>query len=430
MKFFLIRFYSFMFLFVPIPLFFDFSSFSFLYENVTTYSPLLSRPGIPLPIGGIALFLAIIAGFLSSIIYPKRFKSMFTVAQLLKFLFFVLVPLSLYGLFIAELKITRLIQLILPVTFLTLLSFPILLKDRIVLLRNLFLGAFLFFTMHFLSIIFNSNDILNVDIAYEFSSFFGVLIYQSLVSYPGVLSLYFLLSIAIIYIIRSNRFSIFRYGNILVYIFPFILMYLLAASGRRAFLVELVSALVVFSVLSLIFIFKNKIISKKSSYFYLLFISLFLAFFAFYLNTSLSDRVVMSVRENTFDSGRINILGMAYDFFANNLMILFFGGGQREVPGFHNYIFDQMYRVGLVGMVFLYTVMAILIRRFIRYNDIYVSYKYARIVFISVLASSFFWQSMINASISQPYYFVNFLIVNTVVFFVVFTNFKAETSRS
>ena len=153
----------------------------------------------------------------------------------------------------------------------------------------------------------------------------------------------------------------------------------------------------------------------------MLFVSLFVSFFIFYINTPVSQRVLESIQENTFDSGRVDILGSAFEFFTNNLLVLFFGGGERDIPGFHNFILDQIYRIGLIGFLSVYVTMGLLIRRFIKINDLGTVYRYQRSMFIFILLSSLFLQSMINASVSQPYYFVNFLVVSMLVYFVLFT---------
>ena len=63
----------------------------------------------------------------------------------------------------------------------------------------------------------------------------------------------------------------------------------------------------------------------------------------------------------------------------------------------------------------------LLIKKFVKTNDLGTKYGYQRAVFLVVLLSSLFLQSMINASVSQPYYFVNFLTVILFVYFVLFT---------
>ena len=224
-----------------------------------------------------------------------------------------------------------------------------------------------------------------------------------------------------IYVARKDILPDLKKYKYFAYYFIFVLLYLLAASGRRAFLVEYISSLVMILVFSIFYISTSRFVKKKTVWFLFLFLLLFFSFFVFYINTPLSQRVLVSIEQNTFDSGRVNILGNAFDFFTNDLSVFFFGGGERERPGFHNFILDQIYRIGLVGMLSVYVTMVLLIKRFVKVNDTGTDYKYHRRMFLFILLGSLFLQSMINASVSQPYYFVNFLIVTVFVYFVLFT---------
>lgn len=413
-----------MFIFIPIPLFYDFGKFSFVIIDVKEYYLFNYETVIPMPIGAIALSFAIAIGYICSIAYSSFFRSIFSPAQLVKFYLFVVTPIAIYALVISELSFPRLIQLLLPMVFISLLSFPVLLKDRLDLLRNTLLSAFVVFNLHFFSVIFTSENFLKVSDRYEFASFYGKLVYQSLIAYPAVLTLYLFLSVVMIYVSRKDIFPSFRKYRFFSYYFIGVLLYMLAASGRRAFLVEYVSSLIIIVSLSLLYIFSNRFVKRATAWYLFLYLSVFISFFIFYINSPLSDRVVSSIESNTFDSGRIGILIYAYDFFTNNLSIFFFGGGDREAPGLHNYILDQIYRVGIVGLLTIYITMGLLIKRFVKTHDLGTAYVYQRRMFLLILFSSLFLQSMINASVSQPYYFVNFLIVTVFVYFVLFTQNK------
>lgn len=431
MRKYLVFIYKLMFFLVPIPLFFDFGNMQFVIINISEYN-LFYRPSVPMPIGGIALFFAVLIGYICSIFYNGLFQSVFVPAKLIVFYALVVMPISIYSVFVADLSVPRLFQLILPMVFVSLLSFPVLIKDRLDLLRNTFISGLVFFGLHFLSVVSTSKSFLSVDDGEEFSSFFGILIYQSLVAYPAVLSLYLFLAIGIIYVARNEILPEFKKYKVFAYFLVSVLLYLLAASGRRAFLVEYVCSLVVIISFSLFYILTNRYIKRKTIWYFLLFIILFFSFFVFYINTPLSNRVLVSIESNAFDSGRISILRHAFDFYTENLAVFFWGGGQRDVPGFHNFILDQIYRVGLVGMLFVYITMLLLINRFVRANDVGSKYTYHRRMFISIFFGLLFMQSMINASVSQPYYFVNFLIVTVLVYFVLFSrkdsSYKSQCS--
>lgn len=410
-----------MFVFIPLPLFYDFGRLSFLYVRLEDFNFTIDRPLIPMPIGAISFFFAILIGYICSLAYPQRFKSVLPPAKLFTFYLSIVLPLALYATFISGLSLPRLAQLLLPMIFISLLSFPTYLQDRIGILRITLFSAFIYYTTHFISVIYTSTDFLNVNPTHEFSNIFGILIYQSLVSYPAVMSLYFFLSLGLIYAMSKGLLPELRKYKFYVYVIIFILLYLLAASGRRAFLVEFVSGFSIILILSTLLGFKFRFVKKRTVIYLSLFLCLFAAFFIFYISTPLSERVLTSIEENTFDSGRVDILGNALSFFSSNLDVLFFGGGVKETPGFHNFVLDQVYRVGVVGLVSVYLTMVVLVRKFIKTIDVGSNYKTHRYVFVLVLLASLFLQSMINASVSQPYYFVNFLTVIMFIYFILFS---------
>ena len=410
-----------MFFFIPLPLFYDFGRLSFLYIRLEDYNSITDSPLIPMPIGAISFFFAIIIGYICSLAYPQRFKSVLTPAKLLIFYLSIVLPLALYATFVSGLSLPRLVQLLLPMVFISLLSFPTYLQDRTSVLKLTLLSAFVYYTTHFISVIYTSTDFLRVSSNYEFSNIFGILIYQSLVSYPAVMSLYFFLSLGVIYAMSKGLLPELRKYKLYIYILIFILLYLLAASGRRAFLVEFISGFSIILILSILFGIKTRFVKKTTVFYLSLFFFLFALFFILYTNTPLSERVLTSIEENTFDSGRVDILGNALDFYSSNLDVLFLGGGVKDAPGFHNFVLDQIYRVGIIGLVSVYLTMVLLVRKFIKTIDIGTNYKNHRYVFVLVLLASLFLQSMINASVSQPYYFVNFLTVIMFVYFILFS---------
>lgn len=410
-----------MYILIPIPLFIDVANLSFFYIEIQDYNYLTDSPKIPLPIGAIAFLLATLIGYLGSVFFPKYFRSVLPFPKLILFYCFVVLPISLYGIFVSNLSVPRLLQILLPMAFISLLSFPTLVKDRIDLVKRIFLGGFIFFNLHFFSIITTSENFLKVNDRQEFSSFFGILIYQGLVTYPAVISLHLFLTIAIIYVGRKEVHAELKRYKYVAYYFIFILLYLLAASGRRAFLIEYLAAFVIVVTFAISYSIKLRFVKKKSIWYFALFIILFILFFTFYINTPLSDRVIVSIENNTFDSGRVGILNYALDFYSNNLPILLIGGGPKDAPGFHNFILDQIYRIGIIGLLSVYLTMALLIKRFVKTTDLGTAYTQQRRMFLFILLCSLFLQSMINASVSQPYYFVNFLAVTILMFFVLFT---------
>lgn len=330
----LLSLYKMMYFFIPIPLFFDFGALSFVYIDINEYDYITNNPLIPMPIGAISFFLAVIIGFICSISYSNLFKSVLSPSKILIFYSLVVFPLSVYAIFISNLSFPRLIQLILPMTFISLLSFPVSLKDRLSLLKITIFSGFIFYSFHFISIILTSNDMFSVDPNTEFSGIFGILIYQSLISYPAVMSLYLFLSMGIIYAARKDILPTLKKYKFVLYFFVVVLLYLLAASGRRAFLIEFISSFIIIVFFSFIYGFNKRYVSKLTLFYFIFFVFIFLSFFIFYINTPLSQRVLESISENTFDSGRVDILGKAFSFFSNNWSVLLVGGGGKGCTRF------------------------------------------------------------------------------------------------
>lgn len=418
MKWLLLCFYKLFFVFIAIPLFFDLGSMSWVAVDVESYGMLDSRPVIPVPIGAFALFLAIVLGYILSILSPDRMQSNMPPRRLVVFYVVAVIPVFIYIRFVADLSGARIAQVMLPMLFISMLSFPRRPDDRLDVFKYLMIGASVFFWLHLGSIFESSERITRADYLDDFSFFYGYLIYQSLVSYPGVLSLYLILTFATIYSVKLGGISLSPVAKLSMWGLPFVLLYLLAVSGRRAFLVEFFSAALVIICSALMYVLINGKLRKRAAFNVLMFSGVVIAFFFFYIISPLSERVLQSVASNTFDSGRLGILALAYDYFINNPMILVFGGGPLDTPGFHNYILDQIYRIGLFGFFIIYGINGYLVLRFLRVIDFGTEVRFARSVFMLVLLSCLFWQSMINASISQPYYFINFLMVALVCYFV------------
>lgn len=409
---------------VPVPLFYDMGNFEFVYHYIGSFDPIRNRPLIPVPLGVFSLLFFIAAGYILSLAKPNKFRSVLSSSQILKFFMLVLFPLVIHATFISGLSLARVVQLILPMSFVAIFSFPVHLSDRRKLFRFIMLGGFGFFGAHFFSLLMNAEDLFSVDDKMEFSSFHGILIYQSLVSYPGVMSLYLFLVLAYLYISRESNLRLGYFFDKAVLLLPFLLLYLLAASGRRGFLVEFISAFIILTTFAFSFMLSMK---KSKAWFlfsFLVFITIALSFFIFYFNSGLSLRVLSSIENNTFDSGRVDILSRAFAFFYDNLDILLFGAGGDGRVGFHNYVLDQVYRVGLPAFLFSYGAISILFIRVIRAFDHGTKFRFSRHAFSAVLLSNLFWQSMINASISQPYYFINFFMVSMILYFVLFSSEK------
>lgn len=412
--------YSVCFVFIPMPLFYDFGKMDFFiveFNDGLSYD----SPVIPFPVGGISLLLALFIGYFLSILNPKKMIPVFKPSGLLILFLFYVGGFGLYALVFSGLSSPRFVQLILPTVIFSFITFPSSYSDKIRILKCYVCGVALFSISHSLSIFFNSDDFSSVHPTREFPGYFGLLIYQSLVSYPGVVSLTLFMMVAVLFrqlsrnkLVRSNVFTLMAFMLLISQ------LYIGLSSGRRAFLVESIAALILIAFSGGIFVFVKTAISKRKLFLYVLF---FLAAFSvtlLYLSSGLSSRFLLSLDSGTLDSGRIEILLRAADFFYQNSNILFFGAGGSGAPGMHNFFLDQIYRVGIVGALFSYLVFFFVVRKFYSKNNNFAKFRYARMSFLLIVISCIFVQSMVNASISQPYYLVNVVAVISLTLFVIF----------
>lgn len=414
----LLLFYKACFFFVPIPLFYDFGGGGWLFILLEDYNRIFDSPSIPMPIGAMALLIGLFIGFVVKIFSPSYMSTVLPPLKLSIFLCYFLLFFGCYALFVSGLSPARLVQVVLPAVILSFLSFPRRHNDRFDVLRLYILGAGGWFFLHFLSIVLSAEEFISPHYREDFTHFYGYLVYQSLVSYPGVVAL-------VLYLIAWAVFEhVAKAGNVRKYWFLlwcfsllFALMYIGFASGRRAFVVEVFAGLLI--ILLAFFYYGIRFqYAKKTRLLISVLFFLFLVFcLAFYFNTDLSYRVMSSVEQGTFDSGRINILGRAVDFFYQNPLVLLFGAGGSDAPGFHNFFLDQMHRVGALGLVFIYSVTYYLIRSAYKALRNENKLGYMKSVLLAMIFSSFFLQSMINASVSQPYYLVNIVVVLMLVVF-------------
>jgi len=413
--------YKILFFFIPIPVFFDFGSFEFFLIAASDYSP-FKRPAIPFPVGGFALFLALVIGYFLSLSKSKKIISVFRPLEILVFLFFFVTGMGLYAIYFSGLSVPRFIQLILPVLLVSSLSFPASYQSRVSILKFYISGLFFVIFLHSLSLIITSSDPLSIDDRLEYSSVFGLHIYQALVSYPGVISLALFLFLGVLHrqfskipLIKSKIFTFMCLAAV------FSAIYLGLASGRKAFVAEFLAGLVIVFGFCFFYALAFQKIFYYSMLSFLLFLTLSLSILFFYMNTNLSQRVRWSLETSNLDSGRISKLSEAFEFFSENLDVLFFGAGGGGAPGMHNFILDQIYRVGIVGAFISYFSFAYLIRRFYKNNNKYLSFGLSRVMFLILVLSCLFWQSMVNASMSQPYYLVNVVVVFSMIIFSVFS---------
>ncbi len=409
--------YKLLFFFIPIHFFFDFNQKTLYIVNQYEVREQIS---VPLPVGALAILGIIVIGFILSVLEKKKIKRVLSLKQIL-FNSLIIFPLfALYAFFISQLSITRIIQVIFPLLIMNFLTFPQERKDRLHIFFALMAGAFIFFSLHLISI-FQRSSFTFMSIYGEYDYFFGLLLYQSKVSYTGVLSLYFFLSLFSIFIFNRKNKKYMLYFTVIA-ISSFVLMLI---GSRTANLIEIISGIVIIIFLPTIFNLSGRYSKRAFLYILALIITLPLAYYAF-INSPMYERFSSLSDTGNIDSSRLAIFNKAITIFYKEPAIFFWGAGGDEAPGLHNYIMDQVYRLGIFGFLFLFIIIFIVMRAFLRRFFYKTANHYARITLMVVIFNCVFLQSMVNASISQPYYFINLLMVGISAYFIIYPSSKSS----
>src|SRR5690606_17402114 len=99
-----------------------------------------------------------------------------------------------WSLFLSEASILRSVQVFMPLLLLLFISYPTGLLEQKVIFWVVWSSAAAFVSLHAISIFFSANEWLAAT-PYEFAVFYGFGIYQSLVTYTAVVSLYFIITL-------------------------------------------------------------------------------------------------------------------------------------------------------------------------------------------------------------------------------------------
>ncbi|NYT60517.1 hypothetical protein H0A65_16475 [Alcaligenaceae bacterium] len=401
--------------FVPLPIFLDLRSLTILLER----NFIIEDGKIPFPLGGVTFAAAMAASYLFSILYKTEYKTLLTPRAMGYFVFFSIIPFVIYTNLVSGLSMVRVAQLILPILAFSIISIPQKENTQKLFALSFFLGGGVFYVVHFSSLLLVSQDIFSINYI-DFSFVYDYLIYQSLVTYPGVLSIYFFCGLALL--------LSFRYGLMpkltLLFILIIVLVLLLMAS-RRASLIEVGGGFFILIFGSLVFsVLRNKVrILSIITIIAALFISPFL--YGVIINSPLYERAINSYSAGTFDSGRLDIYDAALTYFFANIKVLMIGAGGDSAVGFHNFFLDTIYRIGLIGLL-LYAIMFFyLFRKFRKFIQIDSAQKYTKKILLMVIAYLLLIQTFVNTSITQPYYALNFLMALIMMVFYIFSERKA-----
>ena len=263
-----------------------------------------------------------------------------------------------------------------------------------------------FLSLHILYLFLKFGSFLKIT-EYEFALFWDYGIYQAFVSYPGVLSLLFALTTFLYFTehgILKKMAALYAWSLILIS---------LGLAARRISIFEISTTLFLLIVyLNLHIIQKKGKIAKQYliSISLMAIVSLIMSFLFFKL--PLFSRAKASAESGTFDSGRLHIYSKAMDLLSSDSYFLLFGYGGKS--GFHNYFLDLIYSMGILP--FIITIMVFLFLLPTKLAPLKSLSKISTFLIAAIL-SCFMLQSMLNASVTQPFYLCNFIMVLLITIF-------------
>ena len=392
----LFRLYLFLFFFIPLPIFFDLSTLTIVNEDMVADG---ARVGIPFPVGGLAFLFIILLGFYLSFFSRKFTKRICPNSNLIVYYLFVLPAFFVYAYFVSGLALTRIVQITFPLIIFGMITIPVLINDAKFIFQILFISVSMFVLLHFLSLLLTAEDWRLIDEKIEFPFVFDFFIYQSAIYYPAVLVLYvYLLLIHILFVKRSYVMGVM----------VLVLSFVAFSAGRKATLLEFILLYISILFLYFHFVFKGNL--KRSKFLlhgFYVFITLMVSVFIIYFSSTGYVRLIDLSHD--LSSGRIAIYFRAIDLFLSNPKELLFGFGGYSPPGMHNFLLDQLFRVGIFGILFLFLIFIYFISKVFSFEKLGLNHNQKLLFFIFFVPPMV--QTVFNASFSQPLYFLNFLVI-------------------
>lgn len=405
----LFRVYQLLFSLIPLPIFFDLSTLTLVNEDLVAWG---ARVDIPFPIGGLAFLCIILLGFYLSFSLGKFTRRLIPNSNLILYYFFILPAFFFYAYFFSGLALIRIVQIIFPLIIMGMLSLPASIDDGKFIFQVLFISVSMFVLLHFLSLLLTVEDLNIIDQRKEFPFVFDFFIYQSAIYYPAVLVLYvYLLLVYSLFIRRSYAMGIMI----------LILCFVAFSAGRKATLLEFVMLYSSILLFYFYFVFKSyKSVSKFLLYGFCIFIFLISIVFMIFFSSTGYVRLINS--SDNLDSGRVDIYLRTLDLFLNNPKEFLFGFGGYSPPGTHNFLLDQVFRVGIFGILILFFIYTYFIAKAFSLKKLGLNSNQKLLFFILFVPPMV--QSLFNASFSQPFYFLNFLVVFLVMYSYVSTKLR------
>jgi len=372
-----------LFFLAPFPLFYDFAEFSFLINFPEDLIQLVSlNSAMPISISFITLAILLLYNFLYSA------KYVFDSNIILNIVFIIYI--ILIGI-MSNFPILRLLQAISVLFLVAFLKIP----TSYNIIRNYsiyyFFGLFTFVNLYVVSIWLN-NDFSIFDVnRYNFGLFYGLQIYQSLVSFPATLFLQIVFCTYLFLRIKKHRFIIFET--------TIVLYYLAMISQTRMSVAEsfVIILLYLSLLLSSLYAIRNYIIKSKYLVTYYQFIIFIIFLFVFNINFNLSEI-------KTASGDRFILINDGLTKIFNNYLT---GSGDIH-SGAHNYFIDVALSLGVFNGLFiliflLFNIFSLIIRY---YNKTYFNH-----LFLLALTMLMLLNSIFNSALTQAIYISNYFLI-------------------
>ena len=393
----------------PWPIFFDLSSFSIVISRDFWDV----RLAIPIPIGFFAVIAAFMIGKLYCLMGSRKFIQVnFSVVESIFVVVFGLIIVS--QKFTVGLAVERIVQTFSPIIVVIMISFPAQHCHQVLAVRSVFFSICLLLSTHFISVMISSKGALPANAIYDFSFYFEFLIYQSLISYSGFLSLAFIFLFGILFHdlnrITPNRVVLKNMFNGWIVIMLCMTLILGATGARRAFMLEILAAITWISLgLLVLSAYRLRIDSRQCRCGLFLLLFWVSAMFAIW-KTNIMNRFLDSFTTSGYDPGRVETYARGLGYLSEHWTQLLFGLGSLSNPGFHNSWIDLLYRVGMVGT----TLIIIFVARHLYIIFTKITKSGNRVNLMSFMPPFFICvalQTFVNSTLFLPYYLINVVTI-------------------
>lgn len=382
---------------IPIPLFIDLGTISFVLIEYDILTPIAISAGKPVPI---ALFLLPVVFLIK--IKKRDILNYILVAFLLCILNFNLIN---------KLDFVRFISLIIIPLFFY-ISSDLSKKKYFSFAKGYFLGFFLFTSLHFISFFLNLFGTLDLidNFKYGGRNFFGLEIYQFWVSFSAVIS-FFAVTLIFLYFMKVKKRN---------FILPliFLCFFEIALTLRKAALLDLL--------ICFVFIFIFIVLSKqKSNFNFKNLIIVLLFFYGFYLlyDLVLNTRgISLETSISQRDGAYLIFLNILSNIDLNSLLFGFKSGW----GGYSNLFVEVFLRTGLIGFIPFILSTFYFIRKFLINctTDIDFNPKFNSLIkyYLFFIIISFLVSNVANMNFTLPYYTLNIICI------ILYFKYKLTTS--